>query len=217
MIQVSGKSVTMALELNPSLSENYVIVVDNFYRDPQAVRSFALSQDFRDGRPYYPGVRSDRRMTLELENYFNKLFNAEFDWKHEYCGVFQIMCRTDDSESYIHHDSTDWAGVLYLSEAEGPGTAFYRHKLTGFSSYPTMTEAFRKASELNISQLEVLNMLHADRKDLSKWEIAHQTEFKFNRLVLYPAKHFHKNASSWGLHKEDSRLTQVFFLRNSRT
>jgi len=205
------------LNLNPSRTQNHLIVVDDFYRDPKAVRDYALSQDYKDGRPFYPGVRSGKAPhSAEIEGAITDLLRCPLDWDHPYNGVFQIMCELDNSHSYVHHDSTDWAGVVYLSEREAPGTVFYRHKLSGFTSFPTTTEAFRRAVELKMSQVELQHRITEDGKDLSKWEPVFQTDFKFNRLVLYPARHFHKNASSWGYHKETGRLSQVFFLRYAR-
>jgi hypothetical protein len=204
------------MNLNQNRSQNHLIVVDNFFSDPKAVREFALSQEFKDGRPYYPGIRSARHLTGEMQGALRDMVGAEVDWSHKYCGVFQVMCDADEADSYVHHDSTDWAGVVYLSEMEGPGTTFYRHKLSGFTSYPTTTEAFRRASELKTSQLELLHQVSSDGKDASKWEPTFSTEFKFNRLVLYPGKHFHKTSRTWGFDKETGRLTQVFFLRVAR-
>lgn len=201
------------MELSPNRTENFLIVVDNFYSDPKEVRDFALRQDFTNGRPYYPGVRSQRCVTSQVQSYLQELVRTPLDWSERFCGVFQIMTADDYADSYIHHDATDWAGVVYLSEREAPGTIFYRHKLSGFSSMPTTTQAFRRANELKMSQIELQHSFQADARDESKWEPVFQTEFKFNRLVLYPGQHFHKNAESWGLHKDDSRLTQVFFLR----
>lgn len=198
--------------LNPNSTKNSLIVVDGFFSDPEGVRKEALSQEFKDGRPYYPGIRSQRCVTDEVRNFLADQTRMEIDWQHPYSGVFQIMTASDQVDSYVHYDHSEWAGIVYLSEHSGPGTVFYRHKVSGFNTFPSVTEAFRRANQLNISQLELMHSLVNDGKDESKWEPIFHTEFKFNRLVLYPGAHFHRNASAFGLNKEDGRLTQAFFL-----
>ena len=102
----------MALELSSNRTRNHLIVVDNFYNDPQAVRDYALSHEFREGRPYYPGIRSDRRMTGEMQGALRDLIGVDLDFEHRYNGVFQVTCDHDDADAYVHHDSTAWAGVV---------------------------------------------------------------------------------------------------------
>jgi hypothetical protein len=93
----------------------------------------------------------------------------------------------------------EWAGVLYLNrDHQGePGTCFYEHIQTG---------ALRFGGEHSKDWPFI-----RDSENLAKWELRETVNIRFNRLVLYDATQFHRNASTWGTQLADSRLVQGFF------
>lgn len=168
------------------------LIIDNFLDNPDKVRTSALSLEFyRTGD--FPGYRTDRAdydyeayVTKKLESILNcKILEFKQD---SFC--FQLCL--EDNETWIHHDDTAWAGVLYLTPdapAEA-GTAIYRH-------IPT-----NKFSELE----------NVDVKDVKNWEIITAVGNVYNRLILYKGNLFHRSLlSGFGDSKETGRLTQVFF------
>ena len=167
------------------------IVIDDFLENPDLVRSSALNLDFyRFGD--YPGQRTDSA-DLDYQEYIkNKLENIlnskilEFR-QDSFC--FQLCL--ENSETWIHHDETEWAGVLYLTpEAPvGSGTAIYRHVVSGIFQGPA----------------------DVDVKD-NNWEIITAIGNIYNRMILYKGNMFHRSLiSGFGKDKSSGRLTQTFF------
>ena len=98
-----------------------VIIIDNFYTNPEEVREFALSQDF-SVRGNYPGNRTVSFLDDELKDYINRIVSPHAGnviyWADEgeetYTGAFQLT--TAEDRTWIHADqTTGWAGVCYLT------------------------------------------------------------------------------------------------------
>jgi hypothetical protein len=95
----------------------------------------------------------------------------------------------------------DWAAVLYLNKGHDgePGTRFYRHRPTGLD---------RLGRGIVVDGPPPFR----DRFDADKWDVTLTVPMQYNRLVLYNAKLFHRNASAWGTNVHDARLVQSFFI-----
>ena len=50
-----------------------------------------------------------------------------------------------------------------------------------------------------------------DGKDLDQWDVTLTVPIRFNRLALYNASLYHRNATTWGRDAQDARLVQSFF------
>jgi len=168
------------------------LIVDNFLDKPDLVRQSALSLDFyRSGS--FPGLRTDRA-DHDYEKYIKekleKILNLNISGFYQDSFCFQLCL--ENNETWIHHDETHWAGILYLTP-EAPvsaGTAIYRHIPTGVFSGPA----------------------EIDVKDTENWEIITAVGNLYNRLVLYKGNMFHRSlVSGFGHSKETGRLTQTFF------
>lgn len=113
----------------------------------------------------------------------------------------------------IHADSgyDSFAGVLYLNPTEQcqGGTAFWRHKATGFEKLPTAEEVRR----LGKSPKRVLETLQADWNRPEAWELVEVVDMKWNRLVIYPSKRFHSRYpfEAFGNCPDNGRLIWVTF------
>lgn len=113
-----------------------IIVIDNFLDYPDKVRECVLQIDFPTTGSF-PGKRSFRAdpdyqkmVKNKLESIFNKqlFFPSKFD-------SFCCQICLEDSESWIHTDEAEWAGVLYLTPDApiGSGTGIYTK--TGEEAY----------------------------------------------------------------------------------
>lgn len=187
-----------------------LIIIDNFYSNPTEVREFALEQNFDvDGN--YPGHRTKSFLSpslkeyieLHLSNVHGKIYWPE-EGEEEYCGAFQFT--TAEDRSWIHADNaTKWAGVLYLTP-DAPlsgGTALYKHIETGMTATPELPNG-----ETNY---ELLDIIHDDGMDYTKWEMTDRVANVFNRLVLYRGDYFHASLDYFGKDINDGRLFQTFF------
>ena len=174
-----------------------VIITDNFYSNPDGVRSWILQQEFKHYK--YPGLRTrsflteDTKVTIQ-----NLLMNAGgivTNWNQEdgLTGSFELATSTDRSWIHTDHYNT-WAGVLYLTP-DAPlssGTGIFQYKKTGATV---------------ASQLE-----HYESQDMTKWELCDIIANRYNRLVLYRSEMFHTSLDYFGHDLHTGRLFQLFFI-----
>lgn len=175
-----------------------LIVIDDFYTNPEEVRNFALAQPF-DVKGNYPGVRTRSFLWDELKTSIQGLVRVAggevTNWFHEdgLSGSFQL-CTAQD-RTWIHADNfNSWAGVCYLTPNAplSGGTALFKHKETG-----------RRALEHPGEYYEGY--------DYTKWEMTDRVANIFNRLILYRGNFFHASLDYFGSTPADGRLFQVFF------
>ncbi len=184
-----------------------VIVIDDFLNNAAATREYALTLDF-SVTGNYPGKRTRSFASADWIPYLEKhLGGQKITWfdthPFSYNGAFQV-CTLDNGGSWIHRDTTDWAGVLFLSEAApiDAGLTLYRHRSTralGSGGHDPKTVA----------------ALDADASDASKWEACTTVGNVFNRLVLFRGDQFHKSSAYFGDSPETGRLFQVLFFNTT--
>lgn len=187
------------------------IIVDDFYKNPDDVRSFALAQEF-SVHGNYPGQRTASFLADNVKNSIRDIirpFGGEVTWwGDDSTGSFQYTVASD--RSWIHSDdTTDWAGVLYLTP-DAPlsaGTGLFKHKETGLSRWRNSEhpEEVTRSAPVNI-----------DSQDMTKWEMVDKLGNVYNRLVLYRGDLFHVSLDYFGQNKEDGRLFQVFFFNTEK-
>jgi hypothetical protein len=194
-----------------------VIVVDNFYPDPDAVRERAIRSDYANIKNTdYPGFAS--RLILNsnaLERRFSELVGAplnvdrqRFTW-----GGFRYITEDSGSSPIVHADeAADWAAMVYLTP-NAPmqaGTGLYEHKASGRWGPPTDREA-RKLGFADASEFEDA-VIQPDKADLSKWREVARIAPVYNRLVLFRGSTvYHAPIAGCGSGPHDARLTHIFF------
>lgn len=176
-----------------------MIVIDEFYNNPNDVREFALAQEF-DVTGNWPGNRTKTFINESTKETIQKILQDVAgnvtDWQANdgYTGCFQLTTSMD--RSWIHADSYNtWAGVLYLTP-DAPlsgGTGIFRYKKTG-------------------SMMEDGTDLSGVTQDMTKWELVDRVGNVYNRLVLYRGNNYHMSLDYFGKDKEDGRLFQLFFI-----
>lgn len=176
-----------------------IIVIDNFYNNVDAVREFALSQEF-NVTGNYPGSRTKNFLnesTKETIQSFipEKIINW-LDGPEGYTGSFQLTSGSDSS--WVHNDAyNDWGGVLYLTPNApvSGGTGFFKSLIDG---------------SLTGTSFDLPDDVW---KDMSKWEKVAEVGNIYNRLVLFRADQWHTSLDYFGVGPESGRLTQVFFIQ----
>lgn len=176
-----------------------LIIVDDFYSNPDGVRSFALSLPF-EVSGNYPGLRTKPYLPDDLKNAIQSIVQIAggkiTHWFEEsgYTGAFQICTASD--RTWIHADSFNtWAAVCYLTP-DAPlsaGTALYRWKET--------KEYERSNNESP----------HLDGYDYTKWDMVDYVANKYNRIVLYRGNLYHASVDYFGNNLQNGRLFQTFF------
>ena len=176
-----------------------LIIIDNFYPDPNEVRAIALASDFPISGNY-PGLRTNPYLNDFIIDSIQFIVHHPIkNWQEDTAnGAFQYTTCRD--RSWIHSDhNNNWAGVLYLTPNAPPssGTGFYKHIETGYSYYP----------EDNLLGC----MCDHDSQDYTKWVKLDDVANIYNRLILFSANRFHASQDYFGDNLENGRLFQTFF------
>ncbi len=123
-----------------------VIVIDDCLADPAGWRELARESRYGPMGAYYPGVRAvvppGRAVTMreQLAGLMRQIFAIErVPAVHE--TFFSLVTTPPDALAPIqrlpHFDGVEddrFALLIYLSGTQGSGTAFYRHRATGYES-----------------------------------------------------------------------------------
>ena len=191
-----------------------VFIVDDFYKNPDEIRDYALSCERKNDKNYCGGlvgsrVVEDRQDMIDnLKPVFSKLCQHK-EWKNLEYDDAEFQEKWDNMKFMVNHTTHDdimekftntvycfthhkdnigskWAALVYLNkddECEG-GTQFYK-----------FIEDHAYGKDYNI-----------------KKDIMFTSEMKYNRMVLYEARHTHGAGLSRTMYKQHPRLAQVFFM-----
>lgn len=202
-----------------------ITCLDNFYKDPDKIREFALSCEYKKHEgSNYPGLRTDPIHLIENE-FFNdfcmKLFALFYDYEYHLVdwvveSYFQkIDPYSEDNESLVN---TGWchldegyvfAGVIYLNPESHPdaGTSFYDLKNKDYHNlldYDLRNKLYR-GEEVDIGEYE-----KSLEKHNTYFEKTIEFKNKYNRLICYNGWHKENNFVA---NNNEPRLTQVFFVK----
>lgn len=183
-----------------------VIVIDNYAHDCEPVLRHAYAQSYHfDEAGYYPGVRArlpkSYAFTL-LKPIYNKLVEVYSVPKQlqfsPRVGYYSLISQSASSLSLLqripHFDSNNpyyFAILHYLNPGCFGGTAFFKHKATGYervtqervSEYMQMTtDFFERNGEPEQRYIT---------ESSSLYELCDKVEYKPNRLVVYPGSLLH--------------------------
>lgn len=205
--------------------EENIVVLEDFYQFPQALRSMALL--LFEWKPHRALYKSLSGTPLESCLHHQRTLFSEIiaealdkgDWEHAVAktsnGWIQLI--HENASPTVHHDAlTRFGGVVYLTPnpPEESGTSFYTHIETNVSKYPSVDEASRMSEE------EQVRLQAHEKKDIWKehepsrldcWRERVTVENVFNRLVLFDSQLFHKAQRGFGTTAHDARMYQTFF------
>ena len=176
---------------------NYsVIIIDDFYDDPMAVRKAALKAQY-DVSGNYPGIRSEPHKYPEAKEKLEKAISHAIDlevWDDsQYNGSFQFVKGAE--KTWIHTDPhNDYSCVVFLHPNPEPdtGTSMYEHKETGLRYWPRKEQGPFDPS-------------------WSEFRMVDKVENVFNRAVIFKGNLFHAADGYFGNDVYDGRLFQTFF------
>lgn len=186
-----------------------LIVVDDFYENPDLIRSFAMNSLGFQPSDYHKGQRSSERFYLNgTKEKFEKIIGrAITNWDHpNYAnGVFQFTTAQDPI--VYHVDTQTYAAMVFLTP-NAPletGTAFYKSKFTGATIFDGThnPEEFEKTFKGVSTNLNFY--------DSTQYELMDEVANVYNRLVLFNAKRIHAATKYFGDEIENARFFQLFF------
>jgi hypothetical protein len=183
-----------------------VSVIDNALQDPEGVAALGFAQSYvEDPDNFYPGVRA------ALPESFSTAFRAWLTPILQRNGVLESNEAINADASFFsvvttaskdlrpiqcipHYDSTDpnlLAAVIYLCGPRFSGTAFYRHRRTGYEEITS-----DNVSNYQLALNTDLRIHGAPKQEYANgdsvlFETVFGSELKFNRAIVYPARVLH--------------------------
>lgn len=176
-----------------------VVIVDDFYENPDEVRAFALSQEFVAHPEYHRGQRTERVYLFDgIKERFEQVIGRRIrNWEqYGVNGCFQSCISTDPI--VYHSDIQTYAAVIYLTPNAPPqgGTKILRsihtkkYKCDGFDSNQVYRHGFYDSTE---------------------FETVDNIGNIYNRLVIWDAQCIHAASTYFGNSLESGRLFHIFF------
>ena len=204
--------------------------IDNFYKDPDGIRNFALSLNYNDNSGNFPGLRTDNLNKIDAQFYkqsVNKLLSLFFQVDITDLEKIDWYATTNFQKIYPYHRNknnilnmgdihTDnifggIAAVIYLdpNPSMDSGTSFYRNKKTSKFYLPKQDYMKIKTSCYKDGKCEEFS--EALRDNNSNYEKTLEVKNLYNRAVAYNPSTPH-GQTNLCVDNEDFRLTQVFFI-----
>jgi hypothetical protein len=197
-----------------------ITCVDNFFDNPQEVRDLALSLEFNESSPTYPGKRTKElyEVAPDYFDYFCKKLMSifyDFDEKNVSWQISTTFQKIEPfknkqlNKGWVHADSkTMFAGIVYLNNNSSleSGTSIYKPKTIGLK--PTNIEQKHKFFATNEGDEEMIKCLNENNE-----RFIETITFKnvYNRMICYGGEQYH-GVNSY-IAGEEPRLTQVFFVQ----
>ena len=184
-----------------------LLVIDNLVADPDELVEMAAGKTFGDVASYYPGVRAKVPLTFqrflldELRGEFANTFGSVASQLRFTACHFSLITTPKEGLTYMqripHVDSLfnhELALILYLFRANLGGTAFYRHRKTGFE----VIDQSRHAEYWQHIQDEQAEVERGPPGYISGntdfyEQVGHQ-ECRFNRMLVYRRTSLHSGA-----------------------
>jgi hypothetical protein len=198
-----------------------VTVIENFYENPDAIRKFALAQEYtfchnRLNLEYvYPGSRTKDIFDLDSELHekickklVSVFHNAEHDHMRWALSTSFQSVAAEYNQGVIHTDeNTIFAAVLFLTPNAplNAGTSLFKKNM--------------KFSEKKYSEAIAENDARFRKGDIvmdttyhSMFDEIVRVNNVYNTLVIYEGRHYHAANQFFGKTMKDARLAQVFFI-----
>ncbi len=198
-----------------------VTIVDNFYENPDAVRTFALSQKYKSRKQMtnadyvFPGSRTkdlsiiNRSLYEKVSQKINALFhNTKYDnMRWSITTSFQSVGEEFGSGVIHQDDNTVFAAVLYLTPNAplDTGTSLYKpNNLFDKEKY----SAALKENDIRFDKGQVV----MDTAYHQMFDEVVRVNNVYNTLILYEGNQYHSANRFFGKTLKDARLAQVFFV-----
>ena len=209
-----------------------ILVIDNLLRAPGALVEQAAQARFaavRQADNYYPGLRAPapedyaRGLTAFVRPLIAEHLGVATDTLAQARCAFSIAAlppeKLTPAQSLPHFDTADdrqIAAVHYLCDSRHGGTAFYRHRKTGFEAiardrveiyFDTLKQELRAQGAPTPAYVTQSGPL---------FEQTHAVEAQFDRIVVYKSNLLHSgmvNAETLSPDPHNGRLTATLFAR----
>ncbi len=205
-----------------------VLVVDQLLSDPDSLVESAAKASYVSPRTYYPGVQAPLPVGYipavvgALRPFLTKVFGLSPQAHLDHFGFFALATTRREELNLVqtvpHIDTTEpsrLAFLHYLSRKAYGGTAFFRHRATGFEAVtPQRQQAYEHQvkTELAARSDETPTYAGPESRD---YEQTGAVEGVFNRLIVYRSNCLHSavlDGSSLSTDPRSGRLTANSFI-----
>lgn len=206
----------MILELHPEIriekltigrERAPLLVIDNFVADPDRLVRKAAKEQFATGGRFYPGIRAkappsyEHFLTSRLQPLLLEHFGLKSQsWRTSMCHFSLVTTPAVQltlPQCLPHVDSFATDGVAtihYLFRENLGGTAFYRHRATGYEYLDeSRRPAYSQALEAECSGPDRPAMEYING-DTPIFEQIARAESVFNRMLVYRRNSLHSGA-----------------------
>jgi hypothetical protein len=179
-----------------------IVIIDGFALDPDAVREDAAMLAYAPMGIHYPGIRAEihfaaaRRTVAKIAPIARDIFGAP---ALEVAEGFYSLVTTPPGEltpiqRLPHFDGVEperLALLHYLTPHAPGGTAFYRHRRTGFETVTReRLPAYRRVLEDELARTGLPAPTYIDG-DTPLFEQIARIEGRYNRAILYRGNRLH--------------------------
>ena len=180
-----------------------LVIIDGFSGRVKELRARGEQAEYQDGGAAYPGIRAwcepdylDIRRGLMMQ-VMSRVFGFRKGIRCE-ASTYSLVTRAEVDLAplqriphYDHAQGQLIAVMHYLDGPESGGTAFYRHRRTGFE---TISEAREAAYDMALAEDEREFGMPPPRYhygDSPRYEMIEEVEAQPDRLVLYRGRGLH--------------------------
>jgi hypothetical protein len=184
-----------------------LLVIDNVLANAEALVDLAASKIFVDDGTHFPGIRTKAPLSYQqfvlgqMRGLFNEVFGLQAASLRFTACHFSLVTippeRVSHLQSIPHIDSmsgTELAFVHYLFKRDHGGTAFYRHRHTGFEVITPAREAeyFRRvAAEKAGPDQPARDYINSST---ALYEQVRSEAGAFNRMLVYRRNSLHSGS-----------------------
>lgn len=198
-------------------------VVDDFFDDPNAVRQFALSQDFlTDPTGHWPGSRTKSLHLIDndifdifAKKYFSLFFTIEtIGWSVD--ARFQKIGK-QYGQGWAHNDiGVMLTGIVYLNPAPAAnsGTVLLDKKSIGSNARLNDKQTEKTAFYKNLVTKESVEL--SRQRNNNEFTDSVIISAKYNRMVTFDS-HIVHSALDYHGEADEERLTLIFFVSDVTT
>ena len=199
-----------------------IIVLDDFYSNPDEVRQIALNSPYPEPEDSYtyPGKNSYHNHYPEsLHQKFESILNRKLT-PSQPNGYFRLSLETDANRQDVHVDpSWEFGAVCYLNPPEQVidegGTSFWMHNKTKMETCP-QTDEGAKYYGYSSAKEAWWTTVYGEGLDRSKWSRYLLSTMKYNRIVIFRTNLWHSHNYNFGTNLHNGRIVQLFFFNPTK-
>lgn len=200
------------------MTKPFLLVVDNFYTNPDCVRAEALKRPYQlpenysgwRTRPYHQQdikTHIEGRLRLPITNWPDDLDDIALGNGSFFEG-FATGEHADPVGVHFDTPAEFVTLVIYLTPGapNDSGTSFWQHRDTKLVAMPTPTDAHRLGESID----QLIATLKRDSWHPERWIETDRVGNVYNRALFYRSGMTHSATRHFGSNLEDGRIYQTF-------